>query len=178
MTFALRDYQTRMLDETRELMRRGVRRILIQSATGSGKTALAAHMLHTAAARGNTSWFVVHRRELIQQSIRTFDAVGVPHGVIAADFRPSAHEIQIASVGSLARRAWRVIPPRLIVWDEAHHMAAASWRAIQAAFPDAFHVGLSATPCRLDGRGLKAHFDAMEGGPGVSWVIQQGLLAP
>jgi DNA repair protein RadD len=50
-------------------MRAGRRRVLIQSPTGSGKTAMTAEMLTTAAARGLDGFFIVHRRELVKQSI-------------------------------------------------------------------------------------------------------------
>ena len=45
---------------------------LIEGPTGAGKTALCAHMLGTAYDRGQQSWFVVHRRELIEQTQRGF----------------------------------------------------------------------------------------------------------
>ena len=79
MSFQLRPYQTAIIEQARAAMRAGQKSILITAPTGSGKTALTAHMLATAASRGIPSLFVVHRRELIYQAIRTFGAVGVPH---------------------------------------------------------------------------------------------------
>lgn len=48
-TISLRPYQQDAIDQMRQLMKQGCRSILYQGATGSGKTALTAHMLHTAA---------------------------------------------------------------------------------------------------------------------------------
>ncbi len=178
MTFALRPYQAEIIEQARALIRAGGRSILLQAPTGAGKTALCAHMLGTAAARGQQSWFVVHRRELVKQSARTFHAVGIPHGIVAAGFPGDNHQpVQICSVQTLAQRHARMARPRLIVWDECHHVAAASWAQIHQAYPDAIHIGLSATPERLDGTGLQAWFKQIVLGPSVSWLIEQGYLA-
>lgn len=178
MSFVLRPYQDALISQARELIRAGESRILLQAPTGAGKTALCAHMLGTAAARGMQSWFVVHRRELIRQSSRTFRAVGIPHGIVAAGFHGDGLQpVQICSVQTLAQRHGRMRRPKLIVWDECHHVAAASWARIHEAYPDAIHIGLSATPERLDGTGLAAWFGNLVMGPSVAWLIEQGYLA-
>ena len=160
-------------------MQRGTRSIVIQSPTGSGKTLLTAHMVKTAAAKGMTAWFCVHRRELVKQSIRAFAEVGVNHGVVAAGFlEAKRHAVQIASIQTLIRRYERLRRPQLIIWDECHHIAAGSWAALRKAIPEAFHIGLTATPERLDGKGLAEYFDVMIEGPSVEWLIENGYLAP
>lgn len=178
MAFELRPYQESLIGQARDLIRAGETSILLQAPTGAGKTALCAHMLGTAAARGQQSWFVVHRRELIRQSSRTFRAVGIPHGVVASGFVGDALQpVQICSVQTLAQRHQRMRRPKLIVWDECHHVAAASWAKIHEAYPDAIHIGLSATPERLDGTGLGKWFRNLVIGPSVSWLIESGFLA-
>src|SRR3990167_8457746 len=105
MSLTLRPYQVDLVDRTRALMQRGERAICIQAPTGSGKTALTAHMLGNAAAKGLRAWFCVHRRELILQSIRAFDDAGVKHGLVAAGFGANHNAlIHIASIQTLARR--------------------------------------------------------------------------
>ena len=179
MAFELRDYQNVIIAETRTLLRAGARSVLIQSPTGSGKTALTAHMMGNAAARGHRAWFTVHRRELIRQSIQTFDVVGLDHGVVAAGFQPDPRPlVQIGSIQTLSRRAHRLQAPRLIVWDECHHLAAKSWASVYEAYPDAIHIGLSATPERLDGTGLGHWFEHLVAGPSVSDLIAAGWLVP
>lgn len=175
----LRPYQELIVEQTRQHMLAGKRTILIQSPTGSGKTILTAHMLKTSAERGMSSFFTVHRRELVKQSIRAFDGVGVAHGVVAAGFIDDPrHLVQVCSVGTLARRWQKLKRPKLVIWDEAHHIAAAGWSAIHAAMPDAFHIGLTATPERLDGRGLSKWFEVMVKGPSVAWLIENSYLCP
>ena len=177
--FHLRPYQHKILDETRALMRQGVKSILIQSPTASGKTVLVAHMLKTAESRGMASFFIVHRRELVKQSTITFSAVGVRHGICAANFQEDKRPlVQIASIQTLARRFHKYRKPSLIIWDESHHCAANTWKTIHAAFPEAYHIGLTATPARLDGQGLKPYFSCMVNGPSVEWLINQKYLSP
>jgi DNA repair protein RadD len=178
MSIDLRQYQINIINDARALMAAGHRSMLIQAPTGSGKTMLTAHMLKTAAEKNFSSWFLVHRRELVKQSVRTFDAVGVRHGVIANGFfEDNRPLVQICSVQSLARRLHKVRPPKLIIWDECHHVAAGSWSKIFKSFPDAFHIGLTATPERLDGTGLGTWFKHMIKGPSVSSLIDNGYLS-
>lgn len=174
----LRPYQQDIIRDTRALMSQGVRSILIQSPTGSGKTLLTAHMLHTAAGRGMASFFVVHRRELIKQSTIAFAEEGLRHGIIAAGFpEDRRHLVQIASVQTLARRYLRYRTPTLVVWDECHHLAAGTWSKLFSNFSSAFHIGLSATPQRLDGQGLGKFFKQMVCGPSVENLIKGGYLS-
>lgn len=179
MSVALRPYQTEIISQTRTLMQKGCRSILIQSPTGSGKTLLTAHMLHTAAEKGMRSLFVVHRRELIKQSTQAFALEGLKHGIISAGFfEDRRHLVQLGSIQTLVRRVKRFGSPKLIVWDECHHLAAGSWASLFSSFPNSFHIGLTATPERLDGRGLGAFFKEMINGPGVQELIEQGYLSP
>lgn len=175
----LRPYQVDLVDRTRAALRQNVRRVLLTSPTGSGKTCLVAHLLASAAAKGKRAWFCVHRRELLDQSVETFRyAADIHTGIVAAGYpaSPSA-PVQVCSVPSLTKRAASLQPPDLIVWDECHHLASKSWAALAAQFPAATHLGLTATPQRLDGRGLGAHFDALIEGPSTADLIAQGWLS-
>lgn len=177
MAIVLRDYQTQIIEETRAYMARGKRAILICSPTGSGKTALTAAMLKTASLKGMRSMFNVHRRELIKQSLAAFKSAGIDAGVISRGFDETPESpVQIASVQTLGRRLGKYQAPKLIVWDECHHIAAGTWDKIYNYYPDAFHVGLTATPERLDGRGLEKYFQIIVKGPSVSSLIEDNYL--
>jgi DNA repair protein RadD len=177
MTFQLRPYQESLIADARGLLR-SHDSVLIQAPTGSGKTALAAYMLGSASSRGRRSWFICHRAELVEQTALTFEKVGIQYGTIAAGFPLNPYmPVQICSIDTLKGRIGRYQLPNLIVWDECHHTAAAGWRRVKDANPQAKHVGLSATPERLDGKGLDDLFTAMVPGPSVEWLIQQGFLA-
>lgn len=176
---SLHPFQTDILDEARAAMQSGVRALCIVAPTGAGKTVLTAKMLGTAAERGTPSLFCVHRRELLSQSTATFSFAGIPHGVIAPGYASDAiHPIQIGSIQTLARRRNTLRRPKLIVVDEAHHLAAKSWSSLIEAFPDAWLIGLTATPERLDGKGLGKYFERIVQGPSVRWLIDNQYLAP
>lgn len=173
----LRPYQTALLDEARALMRSGRRSILLTAPTGSGKTLLTAWMLKAAAANKKRSWFIVHRRELLAQSVQAFQAIGITPGVVQANWpTDNTPFIQVCMVQTLARRT--MLPPSLIVWDEAHHAPAGSYARLRAAHPTAFHIGLTATPERLDGKGLRPYFDVLLSSPSVQQLTADGWLAP
>ena len=178
MTMTLRDYQVDNIEQIRSHQRAGEKSVLWQLPTGGGKTAGATFMAGTAASRGRRVWFVCHRRELLRQSSEAFSDAGIRHGLIASNALYDRRlMVNICGIDTLRRRLDRVAAPDLIIWDECHHMAAESWAQVFAAFPGARHVGLSATPERLDGRGLGEYFGAMVLGPPTAELIERGYLS-
>lgn len=184
MAFQARDYQDAIIEETRVKLRTN-RRVLVQLPTGGGKTVVGGKMIESAASKGHRCFFTVHRRELIDQTVETFNDVGIAHGVIAPGFDPKPLErVQVCSIDTLKARIRKaaksgttlIAPPKFIMIDEAHHAAAGGWKTVMAAYPEAFQVGLSATPERLDGKGLDDCFDDMVMGPSTAWLIANGYL--
>lgn len=176
MTLLLRPYQEGLLGGIRTELRTH-RRAVLQSPTGSGKTVLTTHMIRGAAAKGLRSWFVVHRRELLDQTSRALWAAGVQHGNIAAGRPLTSELVQVASVQTLARRMDRLTPPDFLIIDEAHHAVAATYRRVLDRCPRSWVVGLTATPERTDGAGLGDLFDGLVLGPSVADLIEQGYLS-
>lgn len=136
-------------------------------------------MLRNAEARGYKAWFNVHRIELVRQSVATLtSAAGLDVGVVAPGFQGNRHlPVQVCSIATLRHRRSLLEAPNLIVWDEAHHCAAKTWADIHEAYPRAVHVGLSATPERLDGTGLGRWFNEIIVGPSVAWLIEHDYLS-
>lgn len=176
---ALRDYQQQIVTDCRAAFREGERKVTVQLATGGGKTVLGSFMVHGASQRGMTCWWLVHRRELISQASRTFTDMGIGHGVIAGGYATDPFaRVQVGSIQTVARRLEQLAPPDMIVFDETHHIGAAQWSDVFARFPDAYVLGLTATPWRLDGRGLGTWYGRMISGPSVAELIQRGSLSP
>ena len=175
----LRDYQQQAISDLRSAMQQGARAPLLCLPTGGGKTVILATIATQAAARGRHVLILVHRRELIHQTSSKLAWVGLDHGIIAAGIPSSDHAVQIASVQTLARRLSRLDwQPTLIIIDEAHHATAGQWARILDHWPDAYRLGVTATPCRLDGCGLRGTFDTMVLGPSVADLIFTGYLSP
>lgn len=174
----LRDYQKTGVARIRHEFARCSRRVLFVLPTGGGKTIVFVHICSRVASKGKRVVILVHRVELIDQVSATLGRFGVDHGVIAAGHPETDKFVQIASVATLARRLNRVRPFDLVIVDEAHHATAGTWAAIMAAMPDAFALGVSATPERLDGRGLGVAFDVMVQGPTAVELTKAGHLVP
>jgi superfamily II DNA or RNA helicase len=145
----------------------GRRRILLVAATGAGKTVIAGAIIAQDVAQGRRVLFLAHRRELIRQASTKLYDIGVDHGIVQAGFptRPGA-KVQVASIPTLHRRAVQStamdLPPAdLVVVDEAHHVRARSYLQILDAYRGAVILGLTATPCRGDGRGLGNVFEVI-----------------
>lgn len=157
----LRPYQSAALDSLRALVRRGVRRICVVLPTGGGKTVLFSHLIASFLQRSQQPVIViVHRRELVDQTLAKLSAVGVSAGVVmGSDRRAAASPVQVCSVQTLQRRLDHLPPAGLVIYDECHHAAAAGSREVLARYPDALLLGFTATPWRADALGLADVFD-------------------
>jgi superfamily II DNA or RNA helicase len=180
----LRDYQRAAIERAQQALSSGKRRIVIVAPTGAGKTVLAAAMAVDAAAAAKRVVFLAHRRELVAQASRKLHAAGLDHGIVAAGFPARPGEpVQVASISTLHARAVRCssieLPAADVVFvDEAHHATARTWRRLIEAYPNASIVGLTATPCRGDGGGLGAIFDALVECPSIARLTADGYLVP
>lgn len=173
----LRDYQVRSFEDLRDGFRKNLRRQILIAPTGSGKTTVAAHMIAGAVARGRRVLFVAHRKELIEQASARLFEHGVDHGIIMADhpLKRSDLGVQVASIQTLVRRPkWPEV--ELVVIDEAHHAAADSYERLFTQYPNAWVIGLTATPWRIDGRGLDELFDGIVVASTPKDLIKQGHL--
>lgn len=174
----LRPYQADLVRRTEEALD-SYRRVMMQAPTGGGKTVMFAAMARDWHRQSKRVMLLVHRKELVNQAAMKFFKMGIPYGVIAANYTPQPSQyVQIASVQTAIRRK---LPSRMdvIIIDEAHHATASSYRTIVNLYPEARILGVSATPCRADGSGFEKDFDHMVTGPQVSELIEQGyLVAP
>jgi superfamily II DNA or RNA helicase len=174
----LRSYQIQAIASLRVAVMQTPRVILVMP-TGSGKTVVFSEICRLANEKGRKVLILVHRRELVTQASDKLTKAGVKHGIIAAGFDPSDQPVQVASVQTLIRRLNSgSFTPDLIIIDEAHHAVAGSWDKIISHFTDAKIVGVTATPSRLDGRGLGSHFSTLVSGPSVEQLTKLGFLSP
>lgn len=157
--FTLRDYQQDLISKTFTAWSSGKRRLLLQLSTGGGKTIIFAAVASEFTSREKGVLVVAHREELILQAAEKLAAATlVQPGIIKAGYKPTDSLIQVGSIQTLARR--KIYPnAKLVIVDEAHHAPAASYRNLLSSYPDALILGVTATPRREDGYGLRDIFD-------------------
>lgn len=181
MKINLREYQNEGVNNIRLSYMQGNRAVLYVLPTGGGKTVIFSHISEQAAIKGNRVCILVHRSELVDQSSESLTKIGVDHGVITAGKELDLSKtVQVASVFTLVRRL-HLIPEDffgLIVVDEAHHAVAGSWKKTIDHFIKAKVLGVTATPERLDGKGLGNYFQDMIVGQDTAWLTANNYLAP
>ena len=174
----LRPYQHGLIEECRGAYRSGKRRVCLQSPTGSGKGCMLSFMAKNASEKGQRVGILAHRSEIVNQISATLDSVEVPHGIIRSGFKMDrSKRVQVASVQTLVNRFDQIEPFDFIIGDEIHHSVSNTWNSVFARYNSARWLGCTATPERLDGRGLGELFDHLVIGPSVESLISQGFLA-
>jgi superfamily II DNA or RNA helicase len=159
------------------------RAIVVVSPTGSGKGVMIAWIVAAAVGKGCRVIVLVPKIELVRQTVAALARLGIAAGIIAAGHVETPDlPVQVASVATLARperlARWAQWKPDLLLVDEAHHVVARSWRAIVEALPCRRLVGFSATPARLDGKGLKAAFGEIVTVATARELSEAGWLSP
>ena len=176
----LRPYQQDIIAKVEQRIAAGEQRIIIVAPTGAGKTVIGAALINSATDKKVV--VLAHTREIIKQTAEKLFAYDIEHGIVQAGFASKPWlRVQIASVQTLWARAMRTnrmeLPAAdLLIVDECHHAPAGTYRKIIAAYPNAVLIGLTATPCRGDGRGLGGVFDTIIECPQVAELIAQKYL--
>jgi DNA repair protein RadD len=172
--FELREYQIESVEGLRNLIRQGVRNMILSVPTGGGKTVIAAYLTAECHGKpGKRAVFVADRIALIDQTSETFDRYGIPHGIIQGN-NPRCkpwERIQVASAQTIAKRGWP--DADLIIVDECHAMQATV--AARLAGRDTIVIGLTATPMT---RGLGALYDGIVTVITTNQLIAAGFLVP
>lgn len=176
---SLRPHQQQALDDLRAAYRAGHRAPVLVMATGGGKTHTSAEIIRSAVARGRRVWFMAHLREILDTTSAKLDSEGIAHGCIMAG-RPESPglPVHVVMVQTAVRRLDRLPRPDLIVIDECHLAVAATYRQVVEAVGNPTLLGLTATPARLDGRGLSEMFDTLVLSCDTAQLQRDGLLVP
>lgn len=186
----LRPYQFDAIARVREAMKAGKSRVLFALPTGGGKTIVAIAVIQSAIAKGKRVLFVAHRRELIAQTVRKLIEDGLSKsdiGVVMADgkitlklggplvnMRNPGALVQVASIDTLRSRAKP--DADLVFIDECHRALSKSYVDLADNYPNAYHLGLTATPYRGDGKGLEQQYDAIVQVASMQQLIDLGFL--
>lgn len=171
----LREHQLRAIGMVRQAMRSGVKRPVLQLATGGGKTRIAAEIVKGALAKGNRVTFTVPAISLVDQTVAAFASEGIDAvGVMQANhvLTDSRMPVQVVSVQTLARRKR---PQADVVLVDECHVQFASVRAWMKDEPKKAFIGLSATPWT---RGLGDDWEQLLVPVSMQELIDGGFLSP
>ena len=172
----LRPYQKKLFYDVR-LAFREHKSVLMQLPTGAGKTIIFSEMGKSSLENQNTVWIIVPRNELLRQASDSLSKINVIHGRIDPKHQEStAFGLHVVSKDTLIRRYDKIKKhPDFIIIDEAH-LALNRYIEIAEIFPDSKILGVTATPERLDGKGLSNLYEVLISGPTIQELINDGYL--
>ena len=176
----LRQYQYDDLCRIRAAFERH-RAVCYQLPTGGGKTIISATLAVEQAQAGKQALYLVHREELVQQTVKTLTEYGLGNhvGQITANRTPTPWApLQVAMVQTIVNRLDKMpwLDPSLVIIDECHHVRAKSWEMVAKHYPQAKILGLTATPARLDNKALDLIFETLVCGPSAQELMDLGSL--
>lgn len=116
---------------------------------------------------GNRVMFLIHRKEVLQQAVKTFNNQDVNPDLLTAGM-----------VQTLTRRIDKLPTPDVILVDEAHHALAKSYQNILNKFPKAIVLLFTATPHRTGRVQLDRIADDIIVGQSIHELTEKGFLAP
>ena len=170
------DYQEDIKERIEKALRLH-RSVMAQMPTGTGKTYLLTAVIDSFVSNNPIEkvWIVAHRRELVSQideTVRKF------HSYSASNTSSLLSSVKAMSIQWLMRHYDEIEEkPGMIVIDEAHHALAKTYKEMWERFPKAKFLGLTATPCRLNGKGFTDLFDVLVQSWSVPEFISKGRLA-
>jgi superfamily II DNA or RNA helicase len=150
-------FQSKIINESRKAVRDGYKKILICSPTGSGKTVIFSFITKYAEAKGKKILIGVHREKIVRQILKTLYKLGVQAGQIVSGKSMTKDYVQVGMVLTIKNRLHLLKHFDIIIFDE----------------PDVLHIGVTATPWRLDNIGLGEIYQKMLLGPPTSWHVEK-----
>jgi DNA repair protein RadD len=184
----LRHRQIKAVEDVTAAYRAGYRAPVMIAPTGFGKTHTSVTIIRRALDKGKRVWFLAHLKEILNATSEKLFAEGIQHGWIAAGRIVDRRQaVQVCMVQTLVRRLDRYAPPDLMIVDEAHLTVAQTYQSIfewakagpKYGRPGGAHLlHLTATPQRLDGRGMGEVADILIPTCTTGELIEEGLLSP
>lgn len=176
----LRDYQTDIINRIRNSFSENKKRVCVVLPTGTGKTVVFAQIAKMTAQNKKHVLILTHRREIHRQTMIKLYDIGIHAGQITTNSIMSHSEhVQCGMVGTVVNRLNKINKPDLIIIDECHHILGNTWQSIVNYYSDVPRIGFTATPERLDGRGLGENnlFDNLIIGIQTKEAVKNGYLS-
>ena len=178
--YNLFDDQAEFVENIRAALRKGHKSILGVASPAFGKTVVAGHIISEARKKSDaTAWFLVHRKNLLRQTSKSFWAAHIEHGLITSGKTRSKMPVQVGTIGSVYSRRETLMPPSILFVDEAHLAKGNMFETVINWCREAgsIVIGLTGTPVRLDQKPLGDVFDVIVEARSTAWLIEQGRLS-
>lgn len=176
----LYDDQAEFVDKLRTALKQGYRSILGVASPAFGKTVVAGYITAQARQKSDAStWFLVHRKNLLRQTSKSFWKSKIEHGLMTSGRRQSKMPIQVGTIGTVHSRLSKLTPPNILFVDEAHLSRGKMFETVirWALDHGTIVIGLTGTPERLDGKSLGDLFEVLIEAKSTRWLIEQGRLS-
>ena len=183
-----RKYQETVIDDSLLRFNQGKTRLLIEMATGLGKTYTVAHLIKQILKQGKIKrvLFLAHQVEILLQSVTAFkNVLGIGTYSFSACFggaNPEHTDFVFGSFDTLFTKI-TVLEKEMfdvVIVDEAHHTPAITYATVVKHFHPKLLIGLTATPFREDNKDVLAFFGGAEGHIGkydLAWALRHNQLA-
>lgn len=161
----LRPYQNELIDNLRNVLKKGIKSVVAVLGCGGGKSVIQAEIAKRFTDSSKFVIYLVHRKELCEQITNTFSNHGVDMDYCL-----------VTSIQTFRRRKNLYFEPSLILVDEAH----TNLHAYKQVFDkfSCFKIGFTATPTRLKEKGLNILFQEMVQSVSTRWLIDNKFLSP
>ncbi len=184
MKFIPYGYQQKVYEQVMDLIDNGEHSIVVRMCTRSGKSIVALLLIEYFSVMLKESvYFVGHTNILLTQMSDDLTTNGIDHGIIAPWAPQLRYRVQVISKDTMFNRykkmkesGWK--NPRIIIVDECHISMSKRYKEILDSYPDSIIIGLSATPVRLDGKGLDSIYKTMVIGPSIKELQKIKRLCP
>ena len=178
----LRPYQQDVKDKIFTLWK-SEKNVMLQMPTGAGKTILFSSVINDIIKVPDSKILIIaHRKELLDQISSHLSKYNIEHGIISSTRKRSLEKnVQVASIQTLTHKNNEEITksfvPDFIVIDEAHHTLANTYDQLWKLYPRSWKLGVTATPCRINGAPFTNHFSELISSLSVKELIEKGFLS-
>lgn len=178
----LRPYQQDVKDKIFTLWK-SEKNVMLQMPTGAGKTILFSSVINDITKVPDSKILIIaHRKELLEQISSHLSKYNIEHGIISSNRKRCLEKrVQVASIQTLTHKNNEEITksfvPNFIVIDEAHHTLAKTYDQLWKLYPLSWKLGVTATPCRINGAPFTNHFSELISSLSVKELIEKGFLS-
>lgn len=171
--------QEEFVTQLRHSLRAGNKAVLGVASPAFGKTVVAGHIIAAALSKGGSAWFLVHRKNLLRQTSKSFWSAQIEHGLITGGRMRTVSAVQVGTIGTVFSRIEKLTAPKILFVDEAHLARGNMFETVikWALSKGSIVIGLTGTPERLDGKALGDIFEDMVEAKSTQWLIEQGRLS-